>query len=65
MIELYIIIFIGLIIVYIAYDNGNKVCKPTIEYRFIPRTFQEQQENPVKVSDIFIDMFNAPNINPY
>lgn len=31
-----------------------------IEYRFVPRTFREEQENPVKVSDLFHDMFNKP-----
>jgi hypothetical protein len=32
-----------------------------IEYKYIPRTFQEEQDNPVYVSDIFKDMFDKPS----
>ena len=37
-----------------------------VEYRYIPRTFTEEQENPTKVSEIFDDMFNksSPLIEP-
>ena len=29
-------------------------------YRYVPRTFIEEQENPVPLDDIFYDMFNNP-----
>jgi hypothetical protein len=29
-------------------------------YRYIPRTFIEEQENPVPLDDIFYHMFNNP-----
>jgi hypothetical protein len=29
-------------------------------YRYIPRTFVEEQENPVPLDDIFYQMFNNP-----
>ena len=32
-----------------------------IIYKYIPRTFQEEQDNPVFVSDIFKDMFEKPS----
>ena len=31
-----------------------------VEYRYIPRTFKEEQEEPVKVSNIFSEMFTKP-----
>lgn len=34
--------------------------QPKVEYRFIPRTFQEEQQNPVKISDVFSNMFSDP-----
>jgi len=29
-------------------------------YRYIPRSFVEEQENPVPLDDIFYEMFNNP-----
>ncbi len=34
---------------------------PKIEYRYIPRTFEEEQNEPVYVSDIFETMFSQPS----
>lgn len=31
-----------------------------VEYKFTPRTFKEDQDNPVKVSEVFSDMFTKP-----
>lgn len=37
---------------------SQKECPgPKVEYRFVPRTFQEEQENPALVSDLFDRMF--------
>ena len=36
-----------------------KCPKPIIEYRYIPRTFEEEQNEPVKVSKIFDTMFSS------
>ena len=38
----------------------SKVPPAKVEYRFVPRTFREEQEAPVKVSQIFEDMFTRP-----
>jgi len=55
-----LIFIVGLILVTISLTKTYTQCEPnkTI-YRFVPRTFIEQQENPVPLDDIFYDMFNA------
>lgn len=61
MIELLLVLIIGVFLIYIAFKTSEKTCPaPTIEYRFIPRTLNEEMESPVKVSDIFNTMFNEP-----
>lgn len=56
---LLIIIFIGiwLITINLVYDSQSPP-KPKIEYRYIPRTLEEEQLEPVFVSDIFKTMFS-------
>lgn len=63
-----IIIFI--IIEFVRLDTMSKCPKPIIEYRFIPKTFNDEQNDPIYVSEIFRNMFNeqspwsiANNIN--
>lgn len=46
----------GLLVVGIAVSQ-KKCPEPKVEYRFVPRTFQEEQENPAMVSDLFDRMF--------
>lgn len=49
-----------------GYHNQKQKCPPPkIVYKYIPRTFQEEQEDPAKVSEIFDKMFNesSPWIN--
>lgn len=41
----------------------NKCPKPVIEYRYMPRTFKEEQDEPVPMDDIFKTMFS--NISPW
>jgi hypothetical protein len=57
------LLFIGLFLLYISIKQYTKQCpKNKIEYRFIPRTFQEEQENPVLPSKIFASMFDDTTI---
>lgn len=49
-----ILIAIGIIKVY------NQPPPQRTVYRYIPRTFIEDQENPVPLDDIFYEMFNNP-----
>ena len=39
--------------------RSEQTCKEkVIEYRYLPRTFEEEQSQPVYVSDIFKTMFS-------
>ena len=63
---LFVILFAGAVIVLIGYVKSQKYCPPPkIEYRFVPRTFVEEQQAPVPVTDIFASMFyeSSPFIN--
>jgi hypothetical protein len=56
---LLIILFIGIMLITINIVKNNKpVEKKVIEYRYIPRTFEEENAEPVYVSDIFKTMFS-------
>ena len=56
-----IMTFIGTISIVVGYINQIKKCPPSkVEYRYIPRTFDEDQNNPVKISDLFNTMFVEP-----
>ena len=53
--------FIGVMAVVVGYVQQNKQCpSDRVEYRFIPRTFQEDQDNPVSVVELFDTMFHEP-----
>ena len=59
-----IILITGIILVVIAFLQYLKNCPPErIEYRFVPRTFKENQEDPIQVSEVFEGMFQKPS--PY
>ncbi len=59
MVELLLVLILGIFLVYASWRASEKVCPPpSIEYRFIPRTFKEEQESPVKPSEIFSGMFD-------
>ena len=52
----------GIVLLIIGYINQIKKCPPPkIEYRYIPRTFEEQEDNPVRVSQLFSQMFEEPS----
>lgn len=60
MIEMIVTFLLGFFLMYIAYKTSNKKCPPPrVEYRFIPRTLKEEMENPVKVSEIYENLFNS------
>ncbi|MEO0236722.1 MAG: hypothetical protein ABIN35_00620 [candidate division WOR-3 bacterium] len=53
-----LLFFIGIISIVIGYINQIKVCPPSpIEYRYIPRSFEDEQNDPVRVSKLFRNMF--------
>ncbi len=57
-------LFIGAIYMTMAITRINSqldhVSHP-VEYRYIPRTFEEEQNDPIYVSDIFGTMFSQPS----
>jgi len=56
-----LILFIGIIFIVIYYvkkDGNNK----EIIYKYIPRTLEEEQNEPVFVSEIFNAMFSQPSV---
>ena len=53
-----ILFLIGFILVIIDLTKINNKCPPTkIIYKYIPRTFKEEQEDPVYIDEIFGSMF--------
>jgi hypothetical protein len=42
-------------------ENYVNSCPPKIIYSFIPRTFKEQQDNPIPLDEIFKTMFEQPS----
>lgn len=57
-----LLLFIGIILIIIEIVNTEKRCpQQRIIYRYIPRTFEEEQEEPALVTDIFATMFNQPD----
>lgn len=58
-ITLLIVLFIGILLVSISITIATKKCpEPQIIYRYVPRTFEEEQNDPVLPSDIFKTMFS-------
>lgn len=52
------LLFIALVLMVVGYIRATSQCPPRkIEYRYVPRTFIEEQEDPTPVTDIFAKMF--------
>ena len=52
---------IGVIGLIIGYINQIKTCPPPrVEYRYIPRSFEDDQNDPVKITQLFKNMFEQP-----
>lgn len=59
---LIILLIIFLIITeIIKFQTMRKCPKPVIEYRYVPRSFKHEQEEPVSIEDIFGVMFSKPS----
>lgn len=61
-----LLLLVGFVFVTIGYVKSGKRCPPKrIEYRYVPKTFVEEQESPEPVTDIFAKMFfeSTPFIN--
>lgn len=52
----------SLFMFYVALEKYQNPCPPRkIEYRFIPRTYQEEVETPVSTEKVYTAMFNDQN----
>jgi hypothetical protein len=52
------------VIIILQFRLSDEKCPPKdVIYKYIPRTFKEEQIDPVKVSEIFKDMFEKDPIN--
>jgi hypothetical protein len=63
MIKQIVILLFIIAILFITIDLGwtyNQCPEPKIIYKFIPRTFAENEENPIPLDDIFKKMFSEP-----
>jgi hypothetical protein len=59
---LIIIFILFLIVIELTRLNTRKKCpQPIIEYRYVPRSFKDEQEQPVSIEDIFGIMFSKPS----
>jgi hypothetical protein len=58
---LIVFLFLGIMLVVIEFVKTEKKCpKQKVIYKYIPRTFEEEQNEPVYPSDIFKAMFTQP-----
>ena len=63
-----LLFLIGVICITVGYTKSTDKCPPTkIQYRFIPRTFYEEQLSPSNITATFQDMFSkaSPWYNYY
>jgi hypothetical protein len=59
-----LIIFLGVIFLAIEITKireNLKVKQEKVIYRYIPRTFEEEQLDPIPITDIFETMFSQPS----
>lgn len=57
-----ITLFIGFLLIAVDYSKMTADCTRTkIIYKYIPRTFREEQESPINVSELFSDLFSRPS----
>ena len=55
---LVLLLFVALVLMTVGYVKANHQCPPRrVEFRYVPRTFIEEQEDPTPVSDIFARLF--------
>ena len=54
-----LILIIGIIFIILGYNNSTNKCPPKeIQYRFLPRTFYDEQMEPVNISNVFGNLFD-------
>jgi hypothetical protein len=55
----FFLLFAGLLLITVGYVRSETFSSPPrVEFRYVPRTFKEEQDNPVPVMSIFSKMFD-------
>ena len=55
---LVMLMFIAVMLIFVGYVKATHHCPPRkVEYRYVPRTFIEEANDPTPVTDIFAKMF--------
>ena len=58
----FVILLIGLLFIITSLIKESYACdKQRIVYKYIPRTFEQEQNSPVLITDIFKKMFSLPS----
>ncbi len=53
-----LLLVVGICMVVIGYNKSNQICPANrVEFRYIPKTFEQEQEAPVPVLSVFGKMF--------
>ena len=56
------LLFVSVLFIITGLITSRQVCPPPkVEYRYVPRTFVEEQQEPVPVTQIFAKMFVEPS----
>ena len=55
---LFVLLFLALALIFIGFLKANRSCPPPqVQIKFISRSFAEDQDDPVPVTDVFASMF--------
>lgn len=58
-----LLLYISILMIAVGYVNQIKKTEPPqVEYRYIPRTFEQEQDDPVKASQLFNSMFSDQSV---
>ena len=54
------LLIIGIAIIYMQFKLSDEKCLPErVIYKYIPRTFKEEQQDPLNVEDMFKKVFDT------
>lgn len=58
---LILLLLCGIMLIIYEFAKSDRTCpRQKVIYRYIPRTFEEEQNEPVYVSEIFQSLFSSP-----
>ena len=58
-----ILFIIGIILIFVGYNEKQQHCPlPKIEYRYIPRSFYEEQVTSTNLKNLYSNIFDKPSV---